>query len=132
MFYFSYNNDILLLYEITDGDSGWSKLTRFKYSNNTLKNILDVKIGGFGLTGGLVEEHYIYLATLGTIGKFDLDTGNFAWKHNDIYTKYQIEIFSEIIKNDKNIYFIEGGHNNRRKIEVNKNNGNIENIKKLL
>jgi len=132
LFYYNLDNDIILLYEIDADVSGWSKLMRIRYNNNTIKKIFDLEVGHFNLTNGIVEDHFIYFATLGLIAKIDIDTGSFVWKHNDLDKNGQFNSFDDIIIQNDKIYFIEGGHNrNRKKIEVNKIDGKIENIYNL-
>ena len=85
--YFSdYKGDLILLCEssVFDGGSGFV----MRLDQISLKPKWKTNVPAFNISRGLVENNFTYVAASGFIGKIDLDTGKYLWKHDDLYYKY--------------------------------------------
>ena len=83
MFYFKYNTDLLLAYELQDGEDGWGHVVRL--DGNTLSQKWLTDIPGFNVGQGLVENNFLYLTAIGFAAKLDLESGKYAWRHDGLY-----------------------------------------------
>jgi hypothetical protein len=94
-------------------------------------------IPAFNTRKPVTRNNFIYLCGIGFIGKINLDTGNYAWKRDDLYhgkENLRFNNFSNIFLYGDHVIFIEGekpGASPRRKIIVNDAGGKIESIEEL-
>jgi len=85
----------------------------------------------------VTRNNFIYLCGIGFVGKINLDTGNYAWKRDDLYhgkENLRFNNFSNIFLYGDHVIFIEGekpGASPRRKIIVNDASGKIESIEEI-
>ncbi|QYO65443.1 hypothetical protein [Leptolyngbya sp. 7M] len=88
IFWAKYETDVVFVYEVSDGPSGGGGAIRL--NGATLKprwkKVAD--IGGFNVSRGLIENQEAYLAAHGFVGRLDLDTGVYLWKHDGLYRKF--------------------------------------------
>jgi len=75
--------DLLLIYEISDGESGWGSVVRLEPRSLVVK--WHVNLPGFNLSRGAVEGARLYQAGFGFVGAIDLMRGSFVWKHSGLY-----------------------------------------------
>lgn len=75
--------DLLLIYEISDGESGWGSVVRLEPRALAVK--WHVNLPGFNLSIGTIEGARLYQAGFGFVGAIDLTRGTFVWKHGDLY-----------------------------------------------
>lgn len=78
-----YEQDLLILGGITDGESGAGFLARL--DTKTMKLKWKRAIPAFNVGLGLIHERHAYVTAIGFIGKINLDSGAYAWKHNHLY-----------------------------------------------
>jgi hypothetical protein len=82
-FYFlEYENDLLLIYELSDERLGWGYLVRL--NQKTLKVKWAIAINGYNIGPGLVETaNDVYLSAANLFARFDLKTGKYVWRQED-------------------------------------------------
>jgi hypothetical protein len=78
-----YEQDLLIIGGTTDGESGAGFLARF--ATKTMRLKWKRAIPAFNVGPGLIHERHGYVTAIGFIGKIDLDSGAYAWKHNNLY-----------------------------------------------
>src|SRR5688572_1875944 len=83
IYHAEYQDDLLLIYEVTDGESGAGFITRL--DGRTLKTKWKRMIPAFSVGQGLIEAKFAYVTAIGFVGKVDLDSGVFIWRHNNLY-----------------------------------------------
>ena len=135
IYFAEYKNDLLLISELGFGDGGTSFIVCL--NGKSLKTKWRAAIDGFNVGQGLIENKFAYLTAIGFIGKIDLNTGKYVWKHEDLYRKYDESgafnsFLTPEIKADIVIFKEEGILNKGfdHQIQVNKSSGKI--IKVLL
>lgn len=86
VYFTEYKGDLILLCEsnVFDGGSGFL----MRIDQISLKSKWKTNIPAFNIARGLIENNFAYVAAIGFIGKIDLDTGKYLWKHDDLYYKY--------------------------------------------
>lgn len=87
VYFAEYKGDLLILYGISDFESGASMIVRL--DGKTLKEKWAADAGSFNAAKGLIENNFVYLGASGFVGKIDLDSGKYLWKHDDLYRKYR-------------------------------------------
>jgi hypothetical protein len=82
-FYFlEYENDLLLIYELSNGRLGWGYLVRL--NQKTMKTNWAIPINGYNIGPGLVERaDEVYLSAANLFARFDLTTGKYVWQQED-------------------------------------------------
>ena len=82
-FYFlEYENDLLLIYEMSDQRLGWGYLVRL--NQKTLKAKWAIPINGYNIGPGVVEAaNELYLSAANLFARFDLTTGKYVWQQED-------------------------------------------------
>jgi len=83
LYYSEYQGDILFICGTTDGDSGAGFITRL--DGRTLKPKWKRIIPSFNVGQGLIEEQHVYLTAIGFIGKLNLESGAYVWRHDNLY-----------------------------------------------
>lgn len=76
--YFKYYKDVLLVYQSASEEAEGGALVLVDPVDGSFKWLK--KIPGFNLGAGPVEDHYIYITSVGFVGKLDLNQGDFVWK----------------------------------------------------
>jgi hypothetical protein len=83
--YGEFQGDLLLIYEISDGESGWGAIVRLAPRSLVVK--WHVNLPGFNLSKGTIEGSRLYQAGFGFVGAIDLTRGTFVWKHSGLYDR---------------------------------------------
>ena len=86
LYYAKVGKDLILLCEAQAGDAGYGFITRL--DGRELRVRWKSRIDGFNVGPGLIEDMSAYVTAIGFIGKVDLSTGAFQWKHAGFYRKY--------------------------------------------
>jgi hypothetical protein len=73
-----YQGDLLLAYEMTDGNSGWAYVARLNQKARKFKWITPVARTNLG--PGVIENGSVYLTAQNVLAKLDLQTGSFVWQ----------------------------------------------------
>jgi len=120
-----FQDDLLLAYEVTDGNSGWAYVARLDQKARKFRWI--TPFTGTNLGPGLIEDNSAYVTAQNLLAKLDLHTGDFIWESE--VTQKSAPAFSEFLLpeiHDQRALFRENGQR-QRVIEVDKVNG--ENMK---
>ncbi len=99
IYHAQYQDDILFICEITDDEAGGGFIARL--DGRTLKMKWKRIIPAFNVGQGLVEGNYVYVTGIGFIGKINLESGAYVWRHDDLYRNSAFNSFElpEIIGN---------------------------------
>ena len=113
--------DVFLLYEVTDGRSGWAYLTRL--DQKTAKQKYCVPVNAINVGIAVMEGEFAYVPALNFVAKMDLLSGKSVWEVKDITqgesSDFQIRTLTTgriVLREDKE----EG-----REIEIDKASGRI-------
>ncbi len=74
--------DLLLAYELTDGEASWTEVVRL--DPRTLARRWWVHLPGFNLGPALVRADTAYLTVFGTVTKVELRTGRTLWQRRGL------------------------------------------------
>jgi hypothetical protein len=80
-----HGGDLLLAYELTDGESAWTEVVRL--DPRTLARRWWVHLPNFNLGPAFVSADTAYLTVLGTVAKVDLRTGRTLWRRDGLYSR---------------------------------------------
>jgi hypothetical protein len=83
IYHAGYQGDILLLCEVSDGDGGAGFITRL--DGQTLRMKWKRWIPAFNTGQGLIENYFAYVTAHGFVGKVNLKSGAFVWKHDNLF-----------------------------------------------
>ena len=89
-FYFlEHDNDLFLIYELSDERLGWGYLVRL--NQKTLKPKWVLPINGFNIGPALVDTtNNAYLSAANLFAKVDLKNGNYVWQREDPQKEFQL------------------------------------------
>ncbi|HYO78936.1 MAG TPA: hypothetical protein VE010_20910 [Thermoanaerobaculia bacterium] len=73
----AYGDDLLVAYELTDGEGGWAQLVRLTRGAKRLEWRFHVP--GFNLTAPLLRERSVFVAALTFVARVDVDRGWSEW-----------------------------------------------------
>jgi hypothetical protein len=85
IYHAEYQGDLLLICEVTDDLYGAGFIVRL--DGRTLRIKWKRTISGFNVGQGLVDGKYAYVTAVGFIGKVDLNSGVYVWRHRDLYER---------------------------------------------
>lgn len=77
--------DPILQVEYTDGLSSGTHVVRFDRRELSLQ--WTARPFGFTHTSPVFENGFLYVAGFGTVGKLDLESGRYAWRHDNLYER---------------------------------------------
>ena len=77
--------DPILQVEYTDVVSAGAHVVRF--DRRELSVQWSARPFGFTSTSPVFENGFLYLAAIGTVGKLDLESGRYAWRHDNLYER---------------------------------------------
>ncbi len=83
IYYSEYQGDLLVICEVSDHESGSGFLARLDGKSLIIK--WKRAIPAFNLGPGLIENSNAYVTALGFIGKIDLRSGRYVWRHDNLY-----------------------------------------------
>jgi len=132
IFIFPRDNYLFAFYTETDFDTGESFIAKI----NVEKSEIIWKVRGFGFNLGtpMILDSVAYIATIGTIGKINLDSGKVIWRQYDLYDskKSAFNSFDEIEVKGENAIFISKNwkHKSMDSVIVNDKTGEIVKIVK--
>lgn len=89
-FYFlEHENDLLLIYELSDEVLGWGYLVRL--NQKTLRPKWALPINGFNIGPGLVDTASdVYLSAANLFARVDLKTGTYVWQQKDPQKQFSL------------------------------------------
>ena len=85
LYFTRYKGDLLLICETELDDSGSGIVRRL--DGESLKIKWEQRIKAFNIGPGLINGDYAYLTGIGFVGKVNLRTGKYEWKHESLYRK---------------------------------------------
>ena len=85
VYYALHRENVILLCEVTDGESGAGFVARLEQPS--MRARWKARIPAFNVGPGLIEEEHVYLTGIGFVARLDLRKGEFVWKHEDLYRK---------------------------------------------
>jgi outer membrane protein assembly factor BamB len=89
VYFFEYENDLLLMYELSDQRLGWGYLVRL--NEKTLKTKWAIPINGYNIGPALVEAaNEVYLSAANFLARLDLTTGRYVWQQEDPQKQYPL------------------------------------------
>ena len=111
-----------------DGETSWVQ----KISKSPLKTEFVQQIQGFNLGQPIIVGESAYVTAIGFIGKIDLKSGMYDWKHRNLYDnrKYSFNSFDTILINETQIEFISENYWSKKfeKVIVDNLTGEIKEI----
>ncbi len=128
--YASYENDLIIVFEASNGDYADSKIARL--DSETLKPKWVTDFASFNIGKPIIRDNHLYATSIGVIGKINVDTGEYLWKHTDLYDQdtEDFTVFKAPVFNDTKIIFQDINFLTTcpKRIEVNDSDGSILNI----
>ena len=85
LYYADYEGDLLLIGEVSDSDYGMGFIARL--DGATLRLKWKRVINAFNVGQGLLDGAYAYVTGIGFVGKVNLKSGAYAWRHDDLYRR---------------------------------------------
>jgi hypothetical protein len=85
VFYALHRENIILLCEVTDGESSAGFVARLEQPS--MRARWKSHIPAFNVGPGLIEEEHVYVTGIGFVGRLDLRKGEFVWQHDDLYRR---------------------------------------------
>jgi hypothetical protein len=111
-----------------DGATSWIQ----KLSKSPLKSEYVEQIQGFNLGQPIIDGKSAYVSAIGFIGKIDLNTGSYIWKHHNLYDKekYSFNSFDTVIIENNQIEFVSENYRSKKvdKVIVNNQTGELKDI----
>ena len=86
IYYAEYRGDVLLICETTTADYGSGFITRL--DGRTLAMKWKRTIPGFNVGPALLEGNHAYVTAIGFVARVNLDTGAYAWRHDNLFVNY--------------------------------------------
>jgi hypothetical protein len=131
-FLYEDSNHFYLFYTDTDyeGSTSWIE----KISKEPLDIIYSEQIQGFNLGQPIINKNFVYVTTIGFIGKIDLNTGKYDWKHYNLYDreKCSFNSFDTIMLKENTTEFLSENYKSKKldKIIIDNLTGKIKQIEK--
>ena len=128
IYYAELESDVLLMCEVSDGESGGGFIARL--DGQTLRMKWKREIPGFNLGQGLIQGNHAYLTAIGFIAKLNLKSGTYHWKHDNLYRDGDFNSFKlPAVEGDVILFKEEVTYDEPAKtIEVQKQTGKIISI----
>jgi hypothetical protein len=81
--YTSYQNSPILLFSVSDGDSGWGAVVRLQPPE--FRTAWHLKVPAFNVGAGTLEGSSLYVSGIGFVARIDVESGQYLWKHEGLY-----------------------------------------------
>lgn len=132
IYHAEYGGGLLLICEVSDGIYGSGFIARL--DGHTLRMKWKRIIPAFNLGPGLIEGQYAYVTGIGFIGKVNLESGAYVWRHEDLYGRDNAAFnsFELPVISGNTVIFRESENYMRKRvasIRVRKHNGRIISLK---
>ena len=126
LWYGRWGSDLLIGYEFTDGEFAGGQLVRL--DGRTLKRRWTADIPGGYIGPSLAEGSSLYLTAFGFVGRLNVETGRFVWRHTHLYESrpgkqgHQFNSFRRPLLRGNRVIFIEddGGETDAGGVALNK------------
>jgi hypothetical protein len=116
LYHAEYKEDLLLIYQSGDIEYGAGFIVRLDLK--TLKLKWKASLVGFNVGNGLINSRYVYVTSIGFIGKVNLESGRFAWKYGNRYHRKTTAFNSFDVPQlkDNTVVFKESPNHLRKKV----------------
>jgi outer membrane protein assembly factor BamB len=118
--------DVLLAFQITDGESGAATVTRLERS--TLRQRWHAHIPSFNISPPVIDGSAAYVSAMGFVGRVNLETGSYAWSVRDLYD-YRTGHFNSVdsirIRGDTVVFASTGSGRSSRLLLLHRENGTL-------
>ncbi|PWT88421.1 MAG: hypothetical protein C5B55_13125 [Blastocatellia bacterium] len=114
-------NDLLLLYEVTDGRSDWAYFLRMDQKLVKLKWLLAVSAMNLG--PAVLDGDSAYLTASSFAARIDLNTGKYVWQQNEFDQEKLSEFQSPVLTSDRVV--LHEDKEEGRQIELDKTTGAV-------
>ena len=126
------SSNYYLFFTDTDHEGATSWIQKINRKSN--KSGYTKQIQGFNLGQPIIKDGKAYVTAIGFIGKIDMLSGNYDWKHYDLYdrTKYSFNSFDSISFSKGSVEFTSENYHSKKtdRIVVDDMTGKIELIDK--
>jgi len=85
VYYTSYQGDLLLLFDVSNGETGWGGVARLRGPD--FNAVWHVKIPAFNIGPATLEGPSLYVSGIGFIARVDVDRGRYVWQHEGLYDR---------------------------------------------
>ena len=83
LYYADYNGDLLLISDVGNIEYASGFIARLDL--NTMRLKWKTSLPGFNVGTGIIDQRNVYVTAIGFIGKINLETGKYLWKHSNLY-----------------------------------------------
>lgn len=83
VYFHDYGGRLLLVCEAGEAEGGWGFVTLLEQPS--MRALWKQTYPAFGVGEPLREGRHLYVTGFGFVGRLDLGTGEFDWKHDDLY-----------------------------------------------
>jgi hypothetical protein len=120
-------NDLILLYELSDQENGWAYVMRLNQA--TVKPRWITPITATDLGPALLDGSDLYFTAASLAAKIDLKTGAYAWQQADLHARYapSFATFQNLWLKGDHVFFKED-RPPYKSIELDKSTGKLINI----
>lgn len=128
VYFLEHERDLILIYEVSDEQSGWGYVERL--DQKTVKPRWVTPVSGYNFGPGLVEANDLYLSAANLIARIDLRSGAYVWQQHE-FEKQNAQSFEEFQLpsiSGEHVLFPENGAKGRV-VEVDKGNGKILSVR---
>jgi hypothetical protein len=80
-----YLDDLMLAYTVSDGEYKVSNVSRI--DGQTLEPVWNAIVPAFNMGVPAIQEQHIYVTSIGFIGKINVETGEYVWKHDELWQR---------------------------------------------
>ncbi len=85
LWYAKYGDDLIVVYSITDFEMSGGRVARIDMKSK--KPAWTINLSGFNPGEPIIHDRYLYVTSIGSVGKIDLETGEYIWKLGGLYDR---------------------------------------------
>lgn len=108
IYLYVYDNDFIIFFTETDFEDSFSYAKRI--NSKTKQIVWSNPIYAFNLGTPIIIDNNAYVSTLGFVGKLDLNSGKYIWRHEDLYDDGKFNAFENPIFLEKNYVIFPSPH----------------------
>lgn len=105
LFYFLYQDDLFLLYDLDNMEYGSASMARIRLVRSRPVMVWTLDLLGFGAFASRVDNGSIYVSALSFIGRIDLNKGCYVWQKKGELYKYELERVYKIEVDTKHVCY---------------------------
>ncbi len=81
--YTSYQGAPIILFSVSNGESGWGGVVRVQHPE--LRVGWHLKVPAFNVGAGTLEGSSLYVSGIGFVARIDVESGRYVWQHEGLY-----------------------------------------------